>query len=108
MNREKFEKVWGSSESVKEVCKKLKISQQSAYYWARKFDLPTFCGTVDVMSPTPEEIAERAAEVRAGWSKHEEQRRAVGSCSHRRYSIPSYTSSKSSSSKYPVFTKAAV
>lgn len=103
MNREKFEKVWGSSESVKEVCKKLKISQQSAYYWARKFDLPTFCGTVDVMSPTPEEIAERAAEVRAGWSKHEEQRRAIGAIG-RRYEIPNYSSSKSGTHGVPVFS----
>lgn len=108
MNREKFEKVWGSSESVKEVCKKLKISQQSAYYWARKFDLPTFCGTVDVMSPTPEEIAERAAEVRSTWSEAEERRRVVGQSSHTKYSIPSYVSLKSSGSKYPVFTKASV
>jgi hypothetical protein len=102
MNQEKFEQVWKRSESVKEVCKKLKITEQSAYYWARKFGLPKFCGIDDETTPTAEEIAERAAEIRARWSPAEEKRRCAGA-GRVSYGIPSYATARSSGSKYPVF-----
>jgi hypothetical protein len=105
LNERKFTKAWNSCESVKDVCKKLKITEASAYYWARKFGLPMFCGTAGEESPSPEEIAERAAEIRESWSEEETQRRAVGRC-RGRYEVPSYASSHSSSSRWPVFTGA--
>ena len=91
MDRKKFEKVWKKAENVKEVCLRLKITEQSAYYWARKFELPMFCGIGDENTPTPEEIEERAAEVRKGWSPEEEQRRIVGR-TRARYEVPNYPS----------------
>lgn len=102
MNQKNFERVWRKSDNVGEVCKKLNVTEASAYYWARKFGLPMFCGTSDENSPTPEEIEERAAEIRKSWSEEETQRRAVGRI-RGRYEIPSYSSSHSSSSKWPIF-----
>lgn len=103
MNRPKFEKSWKSSSSVGEVSSRLGITEQSAYYWARKFGLKMFCDPHgDEDSPTPEEIAERAAEIRKSWSDEETERRAVGRV-RGRYEIPSYSSSHSSSSKWPIF-----
>lgn len=91
MDRKKFEKAWKSSENVKEASERLGITDQSAYYWARKFGLSMFCADPDENSPTPEEIEERAAEVRSRWSPEEEQRRIVGNARRRRYEIPAYT-----------------
>jgi hypothetical protein len=108
MNQKKFEKVWRNSENIHEVCKKMKITHQSAYYWARKFGLPTFCGTGsgnDENSPTEKEIAERAAEIRAGWSDSEEQSRIVGRARRVRYEIPSYEA-RSTGSKSVAFVGA--
>lgn len=102
MDRKKFEKAWKLSENVKEVCKRLKITEQSAYYWARKFGLPMFCGISDENTPTQEEIQERAAEIRARWSPEEEKRRCAGS-GFETYQMPSYSAARSSGSKYPVF-----
>jgi hypothetical protein len=103
MNQKKFERVWSKCESVKEVCRKLKITEQSAYYWARKFGLPTFCGMGDESSPSPEEIAERAAEIRATWSPEEEQRRFVGGSRRRSVEIHSYYSQRSSGARSLVY-----
>ena len=102
MNQRKFERVWRKCDSVSEVCTKLGVTEASAYYWARKFGLPMFCGVGDENTPTEEEIAERAAEIRKTWSDEETQRRAVGRI-RGRYEIPSYSSSHSSSSKWPIF-----
>ena len=102
MNREKFEKVWRASESVKEVCKELGITEQSAYYWARKFDLPKFCGIDLETTPTQEEIAARSAEVRSWWSPSETERRYVGP-KRVSYEIPAYKAARSAAAKYPVF-----
>lgn len=102
MNQKKFERVWKRCENVSQVCQKMKISEASAYYWARKFGLPMFCGISDENTPTPEEIAERAAEIRKSWSEEEMARRVVGRM-RSRYEIPSYSSSHSSSSKWPIF-----
>lgn len=103
MDRKKFEKVWRSAESVHVVCKKMKITQQSAYYWARKFGLPTFCGTESDETPTKEEIEIRSAEVRANWTPAEEARRAVGGFARQRYEIPSYMTKRTNSAKMPVY-----
>jgi hypothetical protein len=102
MNEKKFERVWRGSESVKEVCQKLKITEQSAYYWARKLGLPTFCGIDNETTPTQEEIAERSAEVRAKWSPAEERRRCAGA-GRVSYGIPSYATARTTGSKFPVF-----
>jgi transposase-like protein len=92
MDQKKFTRIWSKSRSVKEVCKKTGITDQSAYYWARKFNLSAFSAADDDATPTPEEIAERAAEVRSKWSPEEEERRCVGS-SRSRYEVPSYPTS---------------
>jgi transposase-like protein len=92
MDQKKFTRIWSRSGSVKEVCKKTGITDQSAYYWARKFRLASFNSVDNETTPTQEEIAERAAEVRSRWSPEEEERRCVGS-SRSRYEVPSYPSS---------------
>lgn len=46
----------------------------------------------DVESPTPEEIAARAAEIRAGWSAKETRSRNVYGSSNRRWTPPAYES----------------
>jgi transposase-like protein len=91
MDKKKFTRIWSTSTSVKEVCGKTGITDQSAYYWARKFSLSAFHAVEeDKMTPTQEEIAERAAEVRKGWSPAEEERRCAGT-NRVRYEVPSCT-----------------
>lgn len=102
MNRAEFEAVWRSSKNVGEVCKRLGVTESSAYYWARKFGLQMFCAPGDEYTPTEDEIAERTAEIRKSWSEEEKQRRVVGRA-RRRIEIPSYSSSHSTGSKWPIF-----
>lgn len=102
MDTKKFSKVWRSCKNIHEVCEKLKITQQSAYYWARKCGLPRFCESLDE-TPTAKEIEVRSAEVRANWTPAEESRRAVGGYARQRYEIPSYMTKRTNNAKMPVY-----
>jgi hypothetical protein len=64
------------------------VTEHQFYYWSRKWGLAKKrCLDDEIESPSIEEIASRAADVRAGWSEDEMERRACGR--HRApYSIP--------------------
>jgi len=86
---------WRSELTTDEIAKKLGISRSRLFLLARKHKLASRKirrivrpRTVD---PTPEEIIERAARIRAEWSESEEKRRRRGRLDVVTWSVPSYT-----------------
>ncbi|NDE18043.1 hypothetical protein EBZ80_24290 [bacterium] len=77
------------STSVTEVAKRFKASNQVIYARIRSWGLSLDDLRDPEVGPTPEEIAERAAEVRESWTPSEHRRRAVGGAP-RRWRPPAY------------------
>ena len=102
MDTKKFSKTWRSCKNIHSLCKRLNITHQSAYYWARKLGLPTFCETPSE-TPTAEQIKIRCAEVRANWTPAEEYRRSAGGHARQRYETPSYMTKRTNNAKMPVY-----
>jgi hypothetical protein len=77
-------RLWAEGVSEREICLELGIRHGSFYIVKDRHKLPPRAraampvGRGDDELPTPEEIAERAAAVRAAWSPEEEERRRVG------------------------------
>jgi transposase len=69
--------------SAIELAKTFGVSRNLIYDRVRQYGLSLDDLKEHEVGPTPEEIAERAAEIRAGWSEEEEQRRIVGKGRHR-------------------------
>lgn len=91
MRKQDLEKDWPVL-SVAQIADKYKTTRATVYSRARMWGLPARSERQDddsETSPSPEEIAERAAEVRRGWTGQERASRLVGSArSHRRWTIP--------------------
>jgi len=75
--------------SVAEVARRFGVSNQVIYGRVRMWGLSLDDLKEPDTGPSPEEIAERAAEVRARWSSRERARRIVGG-PPRRWRPPSY------------------
>lgn len=91
MRRQDLEKDWPVL-SVVQIANKYKTTRATVYSRARMWGLPSRSERQDddnESSPSPEEIAERAAEVRRGWTGQERASRLVGSSrSPRRWTVP--------------------
>jgi hypothetical protein len=79
MDRELFAELWLAGASVPEMAARLGCRQPAIYSLRVQFGLPrrprVQCTDKD---PTPDEIAERSAEVRARWSEEDRERRGIG------------------------------
>jgi hypothetical protein len=85
-------RLWAAGLPEREISEALGIRVGSFYIVKNRYKLPERPRALPVASacddPTPEEIAERAAEQRAKWSPEEEERRQVGT--RRRALVRSY------------------
>jgi hypothetical protein len=91
MDRNSLLEVVRDCESVVEVAERLGVSSGFVYSRMQLFGIATDeLKEPEVASPTPDEIASRAAEVRAGWSERETARRA-GAFASRGWSLPSFS-----------------
>jgi hypothetical protein len=71
--REEFTEAWDDDELTRaDIAERFGIAVSTLVALARRYDLTLerhhYMKTSSVIDPTPEEIAQRAAEVRAGWS----------------------------------------
>jgi hypothetical protein len=78
--REEFTEAWDDDELTRaDIAERFGIAVSTLVTLARRYDLPLerhhYMRTSSVIDPTPEEIAQRAAEVRAGWSKSRANRK---------------------------------
>lgn len=76
-------KLWASGMPQFEICQALGIRPGTFWQVRQRYALPPRPNARPARSrheppPTPEEIAERASLVRAGWTDEEKERRAVG------------------------------
>lgn len=98
MDKAKLEAVWESMK-VADIAAMHGTTEQSVYHWARKYGLPSRLQLVNrdaplAGDPSPEQIEERAAVIRMGWSDEERQRRVVGVGSGRQSGLRVYETSK--------------
>ena len=78
-------------ETVVQVAKAFGVTKNRIYGLVRQWGLSLDeLKERDVISPTPEEIASRSAEVRATWSAAETRRRNVYGSSTRHWRVPNY------------------
>lgn len=69
-----------SGVAITDICVRLGVSQDTIYKNAKQIGLPRRprAERLSDKDPTPEEIEERSAVIRAGWSESEAERRRVG------------------------------
>lgn len=86
--------LWSSDLGTMEIAAKMGLTKNQVWSASRRLGLPTRPRSGSDRDqrerPTPEEIAERAAEVRAGWAPGEAEKRLVGRL-RKRWSIPAYS-----------------
>ena len=80
-SREEFTDAWLDEELTRsDLTKRWGISKTTLIRLAREYDLdlvrPNYLKTTAVADPTPEEIEERAAKIREGWSASVREQRA--------------------------------
>lgn len=78
------------SESVSELARRFGVSNQVIYSRIRTWGLSLDDLKEPDIGPSPEEIAERAAEVRETWSSRERASRIAGCFRPRRWQPPAY------------------
>lgn len=80
---ERLRDLWFSPETNAVIAEQLGLSMWQLYLAGKQLDLPSRHDSVrrvwKTVDPTPEEITERAAAIRRGWSDEEHDRRLVGS-----------------------------
>ena len=85
--------LWGGNMGTMQIAAAMGLTKNQVWSAARRLGLPTRPRSGSDRdqreNPTPEQIAERAAAVRAGWPEGEAERRMVGQ-RQRRWSLPSY------------------
>lgn len=86
--------------SVSQIAVSLKTTKHVIYATAKSLGLKTHQELAEE-KPSPEEIEQRAAEVRSRWTASERSRRAVGRVD--RYTVPQFTSRQ----LFPAFQGAA-
>ena len=79
IRRDEFSSLWKTSTPT-EIAKRYGVSRAAIYQRARSWGLPPRAEMElpDVESPTEDEIASRAAAIRAKWSDEEHASRMVG------------------------------
>lgn len=88
-------RLWHSELTNEELCRKLQVARSTLDSLRMRYGLPRRRwerkSPQDYIenNPTPDEIAARAAEIRAGWPEGEEERRMVGDRSMQ-WRMPSY------------------
>lgn len=86
---ERVRELW-KTHTIAEIAAAVGTSSSSVSRLAARLNLPGKLAFMESKeSPTPEEIEERAAEVRAGWTRSEERRRRVGR--EEAYTVPCLT-----------------
>ena len=75
LKKESLEEIWQTT-SVKEIARRFSVKPQKIYQLSKKWNLPEREREED--APSEQEIAERAAQVRATWSDADWESRAVG------------------------------
>lgn len=85
--------LWGSDLGTMQIAAEMGLTKNQVWSASRRLGLPTRPRSGSDRdqreNPTPEQIAERAAAVRAGWPAGEAERRFVGARSIG-WSIPAY------------------
>lgn len=85
--------LWAGNLGTMQIAAEMGLTKNQVWSAARRLGLPTRPRSGSDRdqreNPTPDEIAKRAAVVRAGWTPSEARRRLVGGC--RRWSIPAYS-----------------
>ena len=94
-DRQKVRQLWTTERSNSDIAAELGLSLLQLYAAGRKLklrDRSVYVNRVYEKSvdPTPEEIAERCAEIRAEWPDGEEERRLVGNVAAPRWTIPGF------------------
>lgn len=95
-DRKKVRELWTTERSNADIAAELGLSLLQLYAAGRKLKLRDRSVYVNrayekSADPTPEEIAERCAEIRAEWPAGEEDRRFVGSVAAPKWTIPAFT-----------------
>lgn len=106
-------RLWGSDLRNDEVAIALGLTRGQMWSLSRRLKLPQRPDHLRAWTeqtgrqqddPTPEEIAERAAEVRAGWDDATRATRTVGRV-NRRYEIPAFRCSANSAGRHVSFAR---
>ncbi len=88
-------RLWNSEMRNDELCVKLGVPVGTLWMLRKRFKLPKrregsrVPTRPETAAPSPDEIAEMTAQIRAGWPAGEAERRLVG-CGRRSWSLPSY------------------
>lgn len=95
-DRQKVRELWTTERSNSDIAAELGLSLLQLYAAGRNLklrDRSVYVNRVYERSvdPTPEQIAERAAAIRAEWPDGEEDRRLVGSGAGRRWTTPAFS-----------------
>lgn len=77
ISKERLEALWLEYTAI-EISKKTGLTVNKVYFYARRYGLPSRPRQNLDHSPTPSEIAERAAAIRSQWSDEEAERRWCG------------------------------
>lgn len=96
VDKKKLRELWKTERTNADIAEELGITAVQLYVAGQKLKLGQRWGCVrrvyeKPVDPTPEEIAERAAEIRAEWPEGEEERRLVGNVAAPRWTIPAFT-----------------
>lgn len=92
----KVRELWTTERSNSDIAAELGLSLLQLYAAGRKLKLRNRSVYVNrvyerSVDPTPEQIAERAAAIRAEWPEGEAERRLVGNVAAPRWTIPAFT-----------------
>jgi hypothetical protein len=81
INTVELYRLWTSQERKEDICRLLGVTREGLYRLQKQHKLPhrnpIRLGTKKYADPTPDEIAERTAEVRSRWTPEEWARRCV-------------------------------
>ena len=95
LDRQKCRELWTTSLTNEELARELGITPVQLYVAGQKLGLGQRWGYISRkyqprQDPTEDEIRARAAEIRAGWSEEERERRLVGNCVDRTWRPPAF------------------
>lgn len=96
VDKKKLRELWRTERTNADIAAELGITTVQLYVAGRKLKLEQRWGHVRRVyekhtDPTPEEIAERAAAIRAEWPEGEAERRLVGNVTNPRWTMPAFT-----------------
>lgn len=94
-DKQKLLELWKTDLPNREIAAQLGLTEVQLYVAGRKLKLIQRWGYVrrvyrKYVDPTEDEIRARAAEIRAGWSEEEREKRLVGNCVDRTWRPPAF------------------